>query len=85
MHDYNVSSINQVHINPAYQTRELLYCLNKVGVKCVVIAEQFKTSNYYEMMVQVCPEIESSDPGKIQAKAAPSLTSVVTIPSTQQK
>ncbi len=75
----------KVHINPAYQTRELVYCLNKVGVKCMVVAEQFKTSNYYQMMVETCPEIEKSDPGKIQAKAAPTLTTVITIPTTQQK
>lgn len=51
----------------------------------MVVAEQFKTSNYYQMMVETCPEIEKSDPGKIHAKAAPTLTTVITIPTTQQK
>ncbi|CAL8078703.1 unnamed protein product [Orchesella dallaii] len=74
-----------VHINPAYQTHELVYCLNKVGVKCMVVADKFKTSNYFEMMLKTCPEIENSDPGKISTKTAPSLTTVITIPSVQQK
>lgn len=75
----------QVHINPAYQSRELIYCLNKVAVKCMVIAETFKTSNYYQMMIDTCPEIQTCDPGKIRTKVAPNLTSLITIPSTQQK
>ncbi|CAL8111079.1 unnamed protein product [Orchesella dallaii] len=74
-----------VNINPANQTRELVYCLNKVGVKFMVIADQFKTSNYYEMMVKVCPEIETSNPGKITTKTAPTLNTVITIPSVKQK
>ncbi|ODM93657.1 Acyl-CoA synthetase family member 2, mitochondrial [Orchesella cincta] len=74
-----------VHINPAYQTRELVYCLNKVGIKCMVIAEPFKSSNYYEMMLKTCPEIETADPGKISTKTAPNLTTLITIPSVQKK
>jgi fatty-acyl-CoA synthase len=40
-------------INPAYQTSELEFTLNKVGVKAVVAAERFKTSDYVAMLEAV--------------------------------
>ena len=35
-----------VNVNPAFQSDELAFCLNKVGVKVLFMAEQFKKSNY---------------------------------------
>ncbi|MFR9751914.1 AMP-binding protein [Nocardia sp. 004] len=49
-----------VTINPAYRTSELEYALRRAGVRMLVAAEQFKTSNYVEMIEQVrpgCPEL----------------------------
>ena len=37
-------------INPAYRTSELEFTLNKVGMKAVVAAERFKTSDYLAMI-----------------------------------
>ena len=37
-------------INPAYRTSELEFTLNKVGMKAVVAAERFKTSDYVAML-----------------------------------
>ncbi|XP_021956368.1 medium-chain acyl-CoA ligase ACSF2, mitochondrial isoform X2 [Folsomia candida] len=68
-----------VNINPAYQGREINYCLNKVGVKALVLAEQFKTSNYYNMLLESIPELEKSDPGRLNSKGAPTLTTVVSM------
>ncbi len=46
-------------INPAYQTSELEFTLNKVGVKAVVAAERFKTSDYVSMLEAVnVPRLE---------------------------
>jgi hypothetical protein len=70
-----------VNINPAYQVREIGYCLKKVGVKGVVISEPFKSSNYYEMMTQTVPEIEGSDPGCIKSPAFPNLTTLISMGS----
>ena len=44
-----------VTINPAYRVSELEFTLNKVGVKALVIAERFKTSDYVAMVEQVRP------------------------------
>ena len=37
-------------INPAYRTSELEFTLNKVGMKALVAAERFKTSDYVAMI-----------------------------------
>jgi fatty-acyl-CoA synthase len=40
-------------INPAYRATELEFTLNQVGVKAIVAAERFKTSEYVEMLEAV--------------------------------
>jgi fatty-acyl-CoA synthase len=42
-----------VNINPAYRTHELAYALNQSGVRLLISATEFKTSNYREMIDQV--------------------------------
>jgi fatty-acyl-CoA synthase len=44
-----------VNINPAYRTHELEFVLNQAGVKLLVAAERFKTSDYVAMIAQVRP------------------------------
>jgi fatty-acyl-CoA synthase len=49
-----------VNINPAYRTHELEYVLNQAGIRTLVSAPEFKTSNYAEMITSVrpnCPEL----------------------------
>ena len=66
-----------VNINPAYQTGELHYCLNKVEVKCLVAADSFKTQNYHKMLTEIIPDLVTSSPGALDSQAVPSLKSVV--------
>ncbi|XP_029159353.1 acyl-CoA synthetase family member 2, mitochondrial isoform X2 [Nylanderia fulva] len=50
-----------VAINPAYQQSELVYCLQKVGVKAIVSPATFKMHNYPRMLLaakEVCPTLE---------------------------
>jgi len=49
-----------VNINPAYRTHELAYVLQQAGIRTLVAAESFKTSDYRAMVSQVranCPEL----------------------------
>jgi fatty-acyl-CoA synthase len=68
-----------VTINPAYQSAELDYTLNKVGVKALVCAEAFKSSRYCEMVEALAPELAGSKPGALSAKAVPSLKIAIQI------
>jgi fatty-acyl-CoA synthase len=68
-----------VTINPAYRTSELEYTLNKVGVKALVAAAKFRTSDYLAMVESLAPEIASSTPGALDAKALPTLRALIQI------
>ena len=46
-----------VNINPAYRTFELQYALNKLGCSALVLMRHFKTSDYTQMIRELCPEI----------------------------
>ncbi len=46
-----------VNINPAYRTHELQYVLNQAGIKMLVSAPSFKTSNYAAMIEEVRDEV----------------------------
>ncbi|HSS68473.1 MAG TPA: AMP-binding protein [Nocardioidaceae bacterium] len=45
-----------VNINPAYRTHELTYVLNQSGLRMLVSATAFKTSDYRAMVAEVRPE-----------------------------
>ncbi|XP_025269859.1 acyl-CoA synthetase family member 2, mitochondrial isoform X2 [Camponotus floridanus] len=50
-----------VAINPAYQQNELIYCLQKVGIKAIVSPDMFKVQNYPKMLLtakEVYPTLE---------------------------
>jgi fatty-acyl-CoA synthase len=50
-----------VNINPAYRTHELEFVLNQAGIRVLVAAREFKTSDYAAMIDQVrpnCPALE---------------------------
>ena len=69
----------QVNINPAYRLSEVEYTLNKVGVKALICAEKFKTSDYVGMMNELAPEIATSKPGDLKSKRLPDLRIVAQI------
>jgi fatty-acyl-CoA synthase len=68
-----------VNINPSYRTSELEYALKDSGVSTLIVARQFKTSNYIAMFNEICPELPHSDPGKIRSAALPDLRAVIVL------
>lgn len=68
-----------VALNPAYQTSEMQYCINKVGIKAVICGHKHKTQNYYELLGKIAPELYVTDPGKLNSKNVPSLETVIVI------
>ena len=45
-----------VNINPAYRSHELEYVLNQAGIRLLVAADKFKTSDYAAMIAEVRPK-----------------------------
>jgi fatty-acyl-CoA synthase len=68
-----------VTINPAYRLSEVEYTLNKVGVKALVCADRFKSSDYAGMIESLAPEIANAMPGRLKASRMPALKSVIKI------
>jgi fatty-acyl-CoA synthase len=48
-----------VNINPAYRTHELAYVLNQSGVRTLISATAFKTSDYVAMVDEVRPQCDA--------------------------
>ena len=68
-----------VNINPAYRVAELEYALNKVTCKALVLATQFKSSDYMGMLKELAPEISLCEPGNLKSKRLPNLQAVIKI------
>ena len=68
-----------VNINPAYRPFELKYVLNQSDSVALFLVAKFKTSDYFAMLAEVCPELTAAQPGKLNAKEFPRLRWVVAL------
>lgn len=68
-----------VTINPAYRPFELRYVLKQSDSKALFLVDRFKTSDYFAMLVEVCPELLQAPLGGLASAEYPRLTSVVAI------
>ncbi|KAK2111681.1 Acyl-CoA synthetase member 2 mitochondrial [Saguinus oedipus] len=73
------AGIIMVSVNPAYQAMELEYVLKKVGCKALVFPKQFKTQQYYNILKQICPEVENAQPGALKSQRLPDLTVAISV------
>jgi len=64
-----------VNVNPAFQADELLFCLNKVDVKVLIMADSFKKSNYVQILKQALHL--GNESGTFKSQKIPSLEHVV--------
>jgi len=68
-----------VNINPAYRKAELLYTLNKVDCKALILAPEFKSSHYIGVLNDIAPAIRTSRPGQLKLSAIPALRALIVI------
>lgn len=72
----------QVNINPSYRLHELEYALNQSACSSLVLASQFKSSNYKEMVYELAPELNKSQAGQLNAAKLPHLKTVILLDET---
>ncbi|XP_053495579.1 medium-chain acyl-CoA ligase ACSF2, mitochondrial [Ictalurus furcatus] len=72
-----------VSVNPAYQLHELEFALKKVQCKSIVCPTEFKTQKYYDMLRQLCPDIDTASPGGFKSSRLPDLSTVIVTDSKQ--
>jgi fatty-acyl-CoA synthase len=66
-----------VNINPSYRVHELEYALQQSGCAMLVIAPQFRTSDYSAMVYTLAPELRDSQPNQLKARKLPDLRAVI--------
>lgn len=70
-----------VTINPAYRPFELSYTVQQSDLVALFLTDQFKSSNYYEIFAEVCPEIKTATRGVVQSRDFPKLRHAVAMKS----
>jgi fatty-acyl-CoA synthase len=68
-----------VNINPAYKAHELLYVLNQADITTLFLTDRFKTTSFFDILAEVCPELETCPPGGLQSPGCPRLRRVISI------
>ena len=68
-----------VTINPAYRPFELQYVLKQSDAAALFLTPRFKSSDYFAMLAEVCPELAASEPGRLASANYPKLRAVVAI------
>ncbi len=66
-----------VNINPSYRLHELEYALNQSECSTIVIADQFKASNFTELLFALAPELLRCPKGELKAEKVPHLHTVI--------
>ncbi|CAF1129154.1 unnamed protein product [Adineta steineri] len=69
----------KVNINPAYMGRELIYSLNKVGCKGLVMRPNVKIIDCIKIINHIIPEL-SQTKGEINSKTLPTLKHIILTP-----
>jgi fatty-acyl-CoA synthase len=74
-----------VTVNTAYKIYEAEYLLRQSDTHTLVMIDGFKDSNYVEIIKELCPELETAEPGKpLHIKRLPFLRNIITIDSKQK-
>jgi len=68
-----------VTVNPAYRPFELQYVLKQSDAKALFLVDRFKSSDYFAMLNEVCPELATATPGDLQSAEFPLLRWVVAL------
>ncbi|WP_077213290.1 class I adenylate-forming enzyme family protein [Bacillus dakarensis] len=76
-HAINMIGAVIVPINVTFKYRELIYVLRHANVKALITMDHFRGVNYMELIKEVIPEIENSEPGYINAENCPDLSTII--------
>lgn len=68
-----------VTINTNYKIFELEYLLRQSDTTTLIMIEGINTSDYIEMLYQLCPELKDCNPGELVSERLPLLKNVVLI------
>src|SRR5438552_1211723 len=68
-----------VNINPAYRAHELRYVLNQADITTLFLTDRFKSSHYFDLLAEVCPELRGCQPAELCSPGCPKLRRIISI------
>ena len=68
-----------VNVNPAYRAHELRYVLQQADITTLFLTDRYKSSDYFDLLGEVCPELAHGSPGQLRSADCPRLRHVVSI------
>ncbi len=74
-----------VTINPSYRAAELEYTLAQSEVRGLALVERHRSSAYFDLLRQACPELDAAQPGELRSAKFPHLKWVVAIRGTEHR
>ena len=72
-----------VTVNTAYKIHEAEYLLRQSDTHTLVMIDGYKDSDYVGIMKELCPELATCAPGKLESKKFPFLKNIITTDSKQ--
>jgi fatty-acyl-CoA synthase len=66
-----------VTVNTDYRTAELEYLLRQSDATTIILMDQYRNVSYIEMLYEICPELRTSEPGKLSSDRLPLLKNVI--------
>jgi fatty-acyl-CoA synthase len=68
-----------VNVNPAYRAHELAYVLNQADLTTLLLTDRHKSTDFFAILAEVCPELAGCPSGDLHAAACPKLRRLVSI------
>jgi len=66
-----------VPINIRFKSREVGYILRNSGISALIMADQFLSNNFSEILYEVCPDLKGAKAGDLHLKDFPNLKGVI--------
>ncbi|WP_089966985.1 AMP-binding protein [Lihuaxuella thermophila] len=66
-----------ITVNTNYRTRELEYLLRQSDTETLILMEQVRGVSFVDMLMEICPELETCSPGHLNSKRLPRLKNVI--------
>jgi fatty-acyl-CoA synthase len=68
-----------VNVNPAYRSHELSYVLKQADISSLFLTDRVKSSNFFEILLEVLPGLSNFSPGDLRSSELPALRRVVSL------
>ncbi len=73
-----------VTVNTAYKIHEAEYLLRQSDTHTLVMVDGYKDSDYIGIIKELCPELETCNPGELDSEKFPFLKNIITVESKQK-